>query len=59
MRISASSPANCENESATLVVVVLDRPRHESIIDTLRSVGCRVRLISDGDVAAANRAEPA
>jgi len=36
-----------------LVVVVLDRPRHESIIDTLRSVGCRVRLISDGDVAAA------
>ena len=36
-----------------LVVVVLDRPRHQSIIDTLRGVGCRVRLISDGDVAAA------
>jgi len=36
-----------------LVVVVLDRPRHQPIIDTLRSVGCRVRLISDGDVAAA------
>jgi fructose-1,6-bisphosphatase II len=36
-----------------LVVVVLDRPRHQSIIDTLRSVNCRVRLISDGDVAAA------
>ena len=36
-----------------LVVVVLDRPRHQKIIDTLRSVGCRVRLISDGDVAAA------
>lgn len=36
-----------------LVVVVLDRPRHQSMIDTLRTVGCRVRLISDGDVAAA------
>lgn len=36
-----------------LVVVVLDRPRHQRIIDTLRGVGARVRLISDGDVAAA------
>ena len=36
-----------------LVVVVLDRPRHQTIIDTLRTVGCRVRLIGDGDVAAA------
>jgi fructose-1,6-bisphosphatase II len=36
-----------------LVVVVLDRPRHQQMIDTLRSVGARVRLISDGDVAAA------
>jgi fructose-1,6-bisphosphatase II len=36
-----------------LVVVVLDRPRHEPIIETLRKAGCRVRLISDGDVAAA------
>jgi fructose-1,6-bisphosphatase II len=36
-----------------LVVVVLDRPRHQRIVETLRNVGCRVRLISDGDVAAA------
>jgi fructose-1,6-bisphosphatase II len=36
-----------------LVVVVLDRPRHQKIIDTLRNIGCRVRLIGDGDVAAA------
>lgn len=36
-----------------LVVVVLDRPRHAKIIETLRGVNCRVRLISDGDVAAA------
>jgi fructose-1,6-bisphosphatase II len=36
-----------------LVVVVLDRPRHESIIQNIRHIGCRIRLISDGDVAAA------
>jgi len=36
-----------------LVAVVLDRPRHEGIIEALRSAGCGVRLISDGDVAAA------
>ncbi len=34
-------------------VVVLDRPRHEPMIAELRQQGCRVRLISDGDVAAA------
>lgn len=32
-------------------VCVLDRPRHAGIIESLRSVGCRVVLISDGDVA--------
>jgi fructose-1,6-bisphosphatase II / sedoheptulose-1,7-bisphosphatase len=32
-------------------VCVLDRPRHKPIIDSLRSVGARVHLISDGDVA--------
>ena len=32
-------------------VCVLDRPRHAAIIESLRSVGCRVVLISDGDVA--------
>ncbi|MCC6491818.1 MAG: class II fructose-bisphosphatase [Pirellulales bacterium] len=36
-----------------LVVVVLDRPRHESIIENIRGIGCRIRLIPDGDVAAA------
>ncbi|HEB61441.1 MAG TPA: class II fructose-bisphosphatase [Phycisphaeraceae bacterium] len=36
-----------------LVVVVLDRPRHAQIIETLRESGCRIRLITDGDVAAA------
>ncbi|MES1157185.1 MAG: class II fructose-bisphosphatase [Alphaproteobacteria bacterium] len=32
-------------------VCVLDRPRHSGIIEALRSVGARVHLISDGDVA--------
>lgn len=36
-----------------LVAVVLDRPRHQHIIDALRKAGCGIRLISDGDVAAA------
>jgi fructose-1,6-bisphosphatase II / sedoheptulose-1,7-bisphosphatase len=34
-----------------VTVCVLDRPRHADIIASLRSVGARVALISDGDVA--------
>jgi fructose-1,6-bisphosphatase II len=36
-----------------VVVVVLDRPRHEKLIKEIRQAGARVRLITDGDVAAA------
>ncbi|MBL1216478.1 MAG: class II fructose-bisphosphatase [Planctomycetes bacterium] len=36
-----------------VVAVVLDRPRHQHIIEGLRRAGCGIRLISDGDVAAA------
>ncbi|MFT3726656.1 MAG: class II fructose-bisphosphatase [Terricaulis sp.] len=36
---------------ADIGVCVLDRPRHESIIASLRKVGARVHLITDGDVA--------
>jgi fructose-1,6-bisphosphatase II / sedoheptulose-1,7-bisphosphatase len=32
-------------------VCVLDRPRHGEIIAALRKAGCRVHLITDGDVA--------
>jgi fructose-1,6-bisphosphatase II / sedoheptulose-1,7-bisphosphatase len=32
-------------------VCVLDRPRHAGIIESLRSIGARVHLITDGDVA--------
>jgi fructose-1,6-bisphosphatase class II len=36
-----------------LLVVVLDRPRHEELIKDVRAAGARIRLISDGDVAPA------
>jgi fructose-1,6-bisphosphatase II len=36
-----------------VMVVVLDRPRHEGGIRTIREAGARVRLITDGDVSAA------
>jgi fructose-1,6-bisphosphatase class II len=35
-----------------LVVIVLDRPRHEKLIADIRATGARIRLIGDGDVAA-------
>ncbi|HEY1241697.1 MAG TPA: class II fructose-bisphosphatase [Bryobacteraceae bacterium] len=35
-----------------LVVVVLDRPRHEKLIQEIRDAGARIRLISDGDLSA-------
>src|SRR5437762_2662302 len=34
-----------------LTVVVLDRPRHEKLIDRVRATGARIKLTSDGDVA--------
>lgn len=36
-----------------LVVMVLDRERHRSLIEEIRRVGSRVRLITDGDVSSA------
>jgi fructose-1,6-bisphosphatase/sedoheptulose 1,7-bisphosphatase-like protein len=36
-----------------LTVVMLYRPRHEALIQEIRDAGARIRLISDGDVAAA------
>src|SRR5918911_890345 len=35
-----------------LVVVVLDRPRHQKLITEIREAGARIRLISDGDLSA-------
>jgi fructose-1,6-bisphosphatase II len=36
-----------------ITVVVLDRPRHEKLMNDIRHAGARVKLISDGDVSAA------
>lgn len=36
-----------------ITVVVLNRPRHEKLINDIRRVGARIKLIQDGDVAAA------
>jgi len=36
-----------------LVVVVLDRPRHENLIKEIRAAGARIKLISDGDITPA------
>jgi fructose-1,6-bisphosphatase class II len=35
-----------------LVIVVLDRPRHQQLIGDIREAGARIRLISDGDLSA-------
>jgi fructose-1,6-bisphosphatase class II len=35
-----------------LVVIVLDRPRHEKLIAEIRETGARIRLIGDGDLSA-------
>jgi fructose-1,6-bisphosphatase II len=39
-----------------ITVTILDRPRHKEIIDEVRAAGARIRLIMDGDVAAAIQA---
>src|SRR5271166_2909151 len=45
--------ANCLDRSVEdLVVMVLDRPRHEKLIASIRKAGARIRLIGDGDLSA-------
>ncbi|MEU5093300.1 class II fructose-bisphosphatase [Streptomyces sp. NPDC020996] len=34
-----------------VTVVILDRPRHQGLIQEIREAGARIKLISDGDVA--------
>jgi fructose-1,6-bisphosphatase II len=36
-----------------LAVVILDRPRHQKLVEAVRSTGAMVRMISDGDITAA------
>ncbi|MBF9035061.1 class II fructose-bisphosphatase [Rhodobacterales bacterium HKCCE2091] len=49
-RVSALAAAKgCSTHDIT--VCVLERPRHEEMIAELRTTGCAIRLITDGDVA--------
>lgn len=49
-RVNALAAAKgCSTEDIT--VCVLERPRHEDMIAELRTTGCAIRLITDGDVA--------
>ena len=41
-----------DREVNDLVIIVLDRPRHERLIADIRKAGARIRLISDGDLSA-------
>lgn len=46
--------AKAKNERVEdLTVVILDRPRHEGIVNHVRAAGARIKFISDGDVAGA------
>jgi fructose-1,6-bisphosphatase II len=46
--------AKAKNEYVEdLCVVILDRPRHKDLIEEVRAAGARIKLIGDGDVAAA------
>jgi fructose-1,6-bisphosphatase class II len=41
-----------DRKVSDLVVIVLDRPRHERLIAEIRRAGARIRLIGDGDLSA-------
>jgi fructose-1,6-bisphosphatase class II len=41
-----------ERDVEDLVVMVLDRPRHEKLIHDIRAAGARIKLIGDGDLSA-------
>ena len=41
-----------DRKVADLVVMVLERPRHDKLISDIRAAGARIRLIGDGDLSA-------
>lgn len=46
--------ANAKNKDvADIVVCILNRPRHQKLIEEVRAVGARIKLITDGDIVAA------
>jgi fructose-1,6-bisphosphatase II / sedoheptulose-1,7-bisphosphatase len=58
VQLEASPGDNLKNlakakdvDLSDLVVLILDRPRHQELIAAVRQAGARIRLIRDGDVA--------
>ncbi len=58
--VDRSAPENLEAIASAksvpvtdLTVVILERPRHEKLIEEVRRMGARIKLIKDGDVSAA------
>ena len=45
--------ASLHRKVAEITVVVLERPRHEALIEAIRTAGARIHLIGDGDLSAA------
>ena len=46
--------AAAKNKSVSdVVAIILDRPRHQHIVDEIRAAGARIKFIQDGDVSAA------
>src|SRR5260370_894062 len=41
-----------DRDVSDLVIVVLDRPRHQKMMDEIRKAGARIQLISTGDLSA-------
>jgi fructose-1,6-bisphosphatase class II len=53
VRENLDAIARCLDRSVEdLVVIVLERPRHEKLIEDIRATGARIRLIGDGDLSA-------
>lgn len=53
VRDNLANIARClDRKVEDLVVIVLDRPRHEQLIADIREAGARIQLIGDGDLSA-------
>jgi fructose-1,6-bisphosphatase II len=49
--LAVARAKHCSPHDVT--VVILDRPRHQALIEEVRAAGARIKLITDGDVAGA------
>ena len=42
-----------DKDISEVTITMLDRPRHDEIVEKIRKIGARIKMISDGDVIAA------